>query len=113
MTLVFAEVIKRFSTYDISISSLRRIFIAGLASDGWRAMARDWLMIVCGLVGALVQSRYKWGYYALASSGLLSVICFIANTFQVVLPSSTSPINPVSKRVETHVLGVRTLAVRS
>lgn len=78
----------------------------------WVVLA-GWLMIVCGLVGALVQSRYKWGYYALASSGLLSAICFIANTFQVVLPSSTSPINPVSKRVETHVLGVRTLAVRS
>lgn len=23
----------------------------------------DWIMIVCGLVGALVSSSYKWGYY--------------------------------------------------
>lgn len=24
----------------------------------------DWVMVVCGLVGALVRSRYKWGYFA-------------------------------------------------
>lgn len=23
----------------------------------------DWVMIVCGLVGALVNSTYKWGYF--------------------------------------------------
>lgn len=78
----------------------------------WVILA-DWLMIACGLVGALVRSRYKWGYYALVSSELLSAIYFIANIFQVVLHSSTLSINLVSKRVDTHVLGVRVLAVRS
>jgi bacteriorhodopsin len=24
----------------------------------------DWIMIVCGLVGALIRSRYKWAYFA-------------------------------------------------
>jgi bacteriorhodopsin len=27
------------------------------------AILADWIMIVCGLVGALVQTRYKWGYF--------------------------------------------------
>lgn len=28
----------------------------------------DWFMIVCGLAGALTQSRYKWGYFAFGES---------------------------------------------
>jgi bacteriorhodopsin len=32
----------------------------------------DWVMILCGLVGALVQSTYKWGYYTFGKSALHS-----------------------------------------
>ncbi|KAF2741776.1 family A G protein-coupled receptor-like protein [Sporormia fimetaria CBS 119925] len=34
----------------------------------------DWVMIVLGLVGALVQSRYKWAYYAVACAALLYIL---------------------------------------
>jgi len=34
----------------------------------------DWLMIVTRLVGALVRSRYKWGYYAFSCAALLYII---------------------------------------
>lgn len=31
-------------------------------------------MIVCGLVGALVRTRYKWGYFAFGCAALLGVL---------------------------------------
>jgi bacteriorhodopsin len=33
----------------------------------------DWVMIVTGLVGALVRSRYKWGYFAFGKFCMHSV----------------------------------------
>lgn len=33
----------------------------------------DWVMVVCGLVGALVHSSYKWGYYAFGFAAFLFV----------------------------------------
>lgn len=34
----------------------------------------DWIMIVCGLVGALVRSIYKWGYFAFGCFALLYIL---------------------------------------
>jgi len=34
----------------------------------------DWVMIVTGLVGALVRSRYKWGYFAFGCAALFYII---------------------------------------
>lgn len=34
----------------------------------------DWIMIITGLVGALVQSRYKWGYFAFGNAALFYIL---------------------------------------
>jgi bacteriorhodopsin len=34
----------------------------------------DEVMIVCGLVGALVQSRYKWAYFAFGCAAFIYVV---------------------------------------
>lgn len=33
----------------------------------------DWVMVVTGLVGALVYTRYKWGYYAFGCAAFLYI----------------------------------------
>lgn len=38
----------------------------------------DWIMIVTGLVGALVQSSYKWGYYAFGCVALGYIVYMLA-----------------------------------
>jgi bacteriorhodopsin len=35
----------------------------------------DWIMIVMGLVGALITSRYKWAYYAIGTYPVTSQRC--------------------------------------
>jgi len=40
----------------------------------------DEVMIVCGLVGALVQSRYKWAYFVFGCAALLYVVYKLAIT---------------------------------
>lgn len=49
----------------------------------------DWIMIVTGLVGALVKSTYKWGYFAFGESTLCARGFEDANYAKVVHPSST------------------------
>lgn len=34
----------------------------------------DWFMIICGLIGALVASRYKWAFFAFGCAALLYLI---------------------------------------
>lgn len=34
----------------------------------------DWVMIVTGLVGALVRSRYKWGYFTFGCFALFYIL---------------------------------------
>jgi bacteriorhodopsin len=36
----------------------------------------DWVMIVTGLVGALVKSIYKWGYFAFGTPNTRSRLPF-------------------------------------
>ena len=38
----------------------------------------DWLMIVTGLVGALVTSSYKWGYYTFGCAALFYIVYMLA-----------------------------------
>ncbi|KKY22067.1 putative opsin-like protein [Diplodia seriata] len=38
----------------------------------------DWVMIVTGLVGALVQSTYKWGYFAFGCAALVYIVYQLA-----------------------------------
>jgi len=38
----------------------------------------DWIMIVTGLVGALVVSRYKWGYFAFGCAALFYIVYQLA-----------------------------------
>ncbi|KAK5107667.1 hypothetical protein LTR62_000902 [Meristemomyces frigidus] len=38
----------------------------------------DWVMIVTGLVGALVKSRYKWGFYAFGCAAMFFVFYELA-----------------------------------
>ncbi|KAF2240389.1 family A G protein-coupled receptor-like protein [Trematosphaeria pertusa] len=39
----------------------------------WVVMV-DWIMIVTGLVGALVQSRYKWGFFTFGCAALVYIV---------------------------------------
>ncbi|KAK3330765.1 FDD123 protein [Apodospora peruviana] len=34
----------------------------------------NWVMVVCFLVGSLIQTRYKWGYFTFATAALLFVL---------------------------------------
>ncbi|KAH7057227.1 hypothetical protein B0J12DRAFT_406718 [Macrophomina phaseolina] len=38
----------------------------------------DWVMIITGLVGALVRSSYKWGYFAFGCAALLYIVYQLA-----------------------------------
>jgi len=38
----------------------------------------DWIMIITGLIGALVKSRYKWGYYTIGCVAMFYVFYNIA-----------------------------------
>ncbi|KAF4339932.1 HSP30 heat shock Yro1p [Fusarium beomiforme] len=38
----------------------------------------DWVMIVTGLVGALVKSSYKWGYFAFGCAALVYIVYVLA-----------------------------------
>jgi bacteriorhodopsin len=38
----------------------------------------DWVMVVTGLVGALVRSTYKWGYYAFGCAALFYIVYMLA-----------------------------------
>lgn len=38
----------------------------------------DWVMIVTGLVGALVYSRYKWGYFVFGCAALFYIVFVLA-----------------------------------
>lgn len=38
----------------------------------------DWVMIVTGLVGALVVSSYKWGYFAFGCAALVYIVYHLA-----------------------------------
>ncbi|KZF20459.1 family A G protein-coupled receptor-like protein [Xylona heveae TC161] len=33
----------------------------------------DWIMVISGLIGALVQSTYKWGYYVFGCAALIQI----------------------------------------
>ncbi|KEY75055.1 hypothetical protein S7711_01519 [Stachybotrys chartarum IBT 7711] len=37
------------------------------------AILADWIMVVCGLVGALIETRYKWGYFVFGCVAFLYV----------------------------------------
>ncbi|EPQ26327.1 uncharacterized protein PFL1_05976 [Pseudozyma flocculosa PF-1] len=43
-------------------------------SSIWVVLFFDVLMVVCGLVGALVRTSYKWGYFTLACAALFYVL---------------------------------------
>ncbi|KAK3985675.1 ion channel activity protein [Cladorrhinum sp. PSN332] len=34
----------------------------------------DWIMVVCGLVGALVSTRFKWGFWTFGTAAFLFVV---------------------------------------
>jgi len=38
----------------------------------------DWVMIITGLVGALVRTRYKWGFYAFGCAAMFAIFYNIA-----------------------------------
>lgn len=38
----------------------------------------DWIMIVTGLIGALVPSRYKWGYFTFGCAAMFYIFWTMA-----------------------------------
>ena len=70
----------------------------------------DEMMIITGLIGALVQSVYKWGFFTFGMYQLRLSTNFIANISQAASPLSTSHITssgnpaatpPVSEQTST------------
>ena len=62
--------IQWFINFPLLLSLL--LFTTGLAlSDIFTALFFSWVVVVTGLVGALVHSSYKWGFYTL---GLVSLL---------------------------------------
>ena len=53
---------------------LELLLATGLTlSDIFTAMFMAWVFVVCGLVGALVASTYKWGFFVLGCIALFYI----------------------------------------
>lgn len=61
----------------------------------------DWIMIITGLIGALVVSRYKWGYFAFGIIFNLILLSHEADNGQDVSPFATLYINLFGRPVGT------------
>ncbi|OBZ75706.1 hypothetical protein A0H81_04385 [Grifola frondosa] len=61
---VIRALYSRFITFPLLLIEL--LLATGLAfSDIFTTVFLAWVVVVCGLVGALVPSTYKWGYFTL------------------------------------------------
>lgn len=50
------------------------LFTSGLSlSDILTTCFMAWVVVVCGLVGALTVSRYKWGFFTLGVAALFYI----------------------------------------
>ncbi|OCH95534.1 family A G protein-coupled receptor-like protein [Obba rivulosa] len=68
----FVRYIQWFITFPLLILEL--LLATGLTlSDILTTCFMAWVVVVCGLVGALVPSSYKWGYFALGCFALFYI----------------------------------------
>ncbi|KAI0637041.1 heat shock protein 30 [Trametes polyzona] len=68
----FVRYIQWFITLPLLLLEL--LLATGLSlSDIFTTMFMAWVFVVCGLVGALVASTYKWGYFVLGCMALFYI----------------------------------------
>ncbi|KAI0374817.1 family A G protein-coupled receptor-like protein [Pilatotrama ljubarskyi] len=68
----FVRYIQWFITLPLLLLEL--LLATGLSlSDIFTTMFMGWVFVVCGLVGALVVSTYKWGYFVLGCMALFYI----------------------------------------
>ncbi|KAL7283338.1 hypothetical protein ACG7TL_002767 [Trametes sanguinea] len=68
----YVRYIQWFITLPLLLLEL--LLATGLSlSDIFTTMFMGWVLVVCGLVGALVPSTYKWGYFTLGCCALLYI----------------------------------------
>ncbi|KAI9064363.1 family A G protein-coupled receptor-like protein [Trametes sanguinea] len=68
----YVRYIQWFITLPLLLLEL--LLATGLSlSDIFTTMFMAWVLVVCGLVGALVPSTYKWGYFVLGCCALLYI----------------------------------------
>ncbi|TCD60006.1 hypothetical protein EIP91_010924 [Steccherinum ochraceum] len=68
----YVRYIQWFITFPLLLMLL--LFSTGLAlSDILTTAFFAWIVVVCGLVGALTSSIYKWGYFALGVAALMYI----------------------------------------
>ncbi|EMD38528.1 G-protein coupled receptor [Gelatoporia subvermispora B] len=68
----YVRYIQWFITFPLLLLEL--LLATGLTlSDILTACFMAWVVVVCGLVGALVSSSYKWGYFVLGCCALLYI----------------------------------------
>ncbi|KAI0741850.1 hypothetical protein C8Q80DRAFT_1196570 [Daedaleopsis nitida] len=68
----FVRYIQWFITLPLLLLEL--LLVTGLSlSDIFTTMFMAWVFVVCGLVGALVATGYKWGYYAFGIMALFYI----------------------------------------
>ncbi|RPD66065.1 family A G protein-coupled receptor-like protein [Lentinus tigrinus ALCF2SS1-7] len=68
----FVRYIQWFITLPLLLLEL--LLATGVTiSDIFTTLFMSWVYVVCGLVGALVVSRYKWGYFVFGCMALLYI----------------------------------------
>ncbi|TCD60425.1 hypothetical protein EIP91_010077 [Steccherinum ochraceum] len=68
----YVRYIQWFITFPLLLMLL--LFSTGLSlSDILTTMFFAWIVVVCGLVGALTASTYKWGFFALGVAALFYI----------------------------------------
>jgi len=71
--IFYVRYIQSFITASLILLALLLVAGSRWSTILWMIFM-GWIMIVCGLVGALVQTRYKWGYFAFGCAALLYII---------------------------------------
>ena len=79
----YVRYIQWFITFPLLLILL--LFTTGLSlSDILTTAFFAWVVVVCGLVGALVVSTYKWGFFVLGVCALFYIwyVCFLTSVVQ-------------------------------
>ena len=75
----YVRYIQWFITFPLLLLSV--LLCTGLSlSDILTTLFMGEFMVVSGLVGALVQSSYKWGFYVFGLMGLFYIWCVLRST---------------------------------
>lgn len=83
-SLQFVRYIQWFITFPLLL--LLVLFATGLSlSDILTTCFFAWVVVVCGLCGALTSTSYKWGFFVLGVAALMYIWC---------VPTGFAPAHP-------------------